>query len=130
MGEPVPFQVYEPGVFLHGTRADLAVGEMLVPGRESNFEVGRVMTYVYFTATFDAAAWGAELAAGRGASASTSSSRPGPSRTTPISPTRSSLGTRRSPSAAASRYALLASWTSGSDIHQRSCRRCAADSTR
>lgn len=65
-GEPVPFQVYEPGVFLHGTRADLAVGAMLVPGRESNFEVGRVMTYVYFTATLDAAAWGAELAAGQG----------------------------------------------------------------
>jgi rifampin ADP-ribosylating transferase len=64
--EPVPFQVYEAGVFLHGTKADLAVGEMLVPGRESNFEKGRVMNYVYFTATLDAATWGAELAAGEG----------------------------------------------------------------
>ena len=65
-GEAVPFEVYEPGVYLHGTKADLAVGEMLVPGRESNFEAGRVMNYVYFTATLDAAVWGAELAAGRG----------------------------------------------------------------
>jgi len=63
-GEPVAFEVYEPGVYLHGTKADLAAGEMLVPGRESNFEAGRVMNYVYFTATLDAAVWGAELAAG------------------------------------------------------------------
>ena len=65
-GEPVPFEVYEPGVYLHGTKADLAVGETLVPGRESNFEAGRVMNHVYFTATLDAAVWGAELAAGHG----------------------------------------------------------------
>jgi rifampin ADP-ribosylating transferase len=64
--EPVPFEVYQTGVYLHGTKADLAVGEMLVPGRESNFEQGRVMNYVYFTATLDAATWGAELAAGPG----------------------------------------------------------------
>lgn len=63
---PVPFEVYEPGVFLHGTKADLAVGALLVPGRESNFEEGRVMNYVYFTATLDAATWGAELALGDG----------------------------------------------------------------
>ena len=62
----MPFEVYEPGVFLHGTKADLAVGDLLVPGRESNFERGRVMNYVYFTATLDAATWGAELAAGEG----------------------------------------------------------------
>lgn len=64
--QPVAFEVYEPGVYLHGTKADLAVGEMLVPGRESNFEAGRVMNYVYFTATLDAATWGAELASGEG----------------------------------------------------------------
>ena len=34
---PVPFEVYEAGVYLHGTKADLAVGELLVPGRASNF---------------------------------------------------------------------------------------------
>lgn len=63
---PVPFEVFQAGVYLHGTKADLAVGELLVPGRESNFEEGRVMNYVYFTATLDAATWAAELAAGEG----------------------------------------------------------------
>jgi rifampin ADP-ribosylating transferase len=61
---PVPFEVYRPGVYFHGTKADLTAGELLVPGRESNFERGRVMNYIYFTATLDAATWGAELAAG------------------------------------------------------------------
>ena len=42
------------------------MGEMLVSGRASNFEDGRVMNYVYFTATLDAATWGAELASGEG----------------------------------------------------------------
>ncbi|MGH7733157.1 MAG: NAD(+)--rifampin ADP-ribosyltransferase [Gemmatimonadales bacterium] len=64
--EPVAFEVYKRGVYLHGTKADLAVGELLVPGRESNFEAGRVMNYVYFTATLDAATWGAELASDTG----------------------------------------------------------------
>ena len=64
--EPVPFEVYDAGVYLHGTKADLSVGDLLVPGRESNFEAGRVMNYVYFTATLDAAVWGAELAGGEG----------------------------------------------------------------
>ena len=64
--EPVPFEVYEAGLYLHGTKADLAVGDLLAPGRESNFEAGRVMNYVYFTATLDAAVWGAELAGGEG----------------------------------------------------------------
>ena len=66
MGEPVPFEVFEPGVYLHGTKADLAIGDLLVPRRESNFESGRVMNHVYFTATLDAAVWGAELAVGQG----------------------------------------------------------------
>ena len=64
--EPVPFEVYEVGVYLHGTKAELAVGDLLVPGRESNFETGRVMNFVYFSATLDAAVWGAELAGGEG----------------------------------------------------------------
>src|SRR5262245_49294179 len=64
--EPVPFEVCAEGVYLHGTKADLAVGDLLVAGRESNFEVGRTMNYVYFTATLDAAVWGAELAGGEG----------------------------------------------------------------
>ena len=62
--EPVPFETYQAGVYLHGTKAVLAAGDLLVAGRESNFEAGRVMNYVYFTATLDAAVWGAELAGG------------------------------------------------------------------
>ena len=64
--DPVPFEVYEPGVYLHGSKADLTVGEMLVSGHESNFEEGRIMNYVYFTATLDVATWAAELASGQG----------------------------------------------------------------
>lgn len=63
---PVPFEVYQAGVYLHGTKADLAVGDVLTPGRESNFEAGRVMNFVYFTETLDAATWGAELSSGPG----------------------------------------------------------------
>ena len=63
---PVPFEAYQSGAYLHGTKADLAIGVLLAPGRESNFEPGRVMNYIYFTATLDAATWGAELAAGDG----------------------------------------------------------------
>ncbi|NKX93013.1 NAD(+)--rifampin ADP-ribosyltransferase [Sanguibacter hominis ATCC BAA-789] len=63
---PVPFELYAEGVYLHGTRADLAPGELLGPGRASNFEDGLEMRHVYFTATLDAATWGAELARGDG----------------------------------------------------------------
>lgn len=66
MNQPKPFAVHESGALLHGTKADLAVGDLLVPGRPSNFEVGRIMNHVYVTATLDAATWGAELAAGEG----------------------------------------------------------------
>lgn len=66
MNEPTPFEVYEPGVLLHGTKADLEVGDLLVPGRTSNFQAGRTMNHVYVTATLDAATWGAELATGNG----------------------------------------------------------------
>jgi len=52
-------------VFYHGTKADLAVGDLIVPGFESNF-VERGLKHVYFSATLDAATWGAELARGEG----------------------------------------------------------------
>jgi rifampin ADP-ribosylating transferase len=66
MSGPIPFDVHKSGALLHGTKAHLAVGDLLVPGRESNFESGRTTNYVYVTETLDAAAWGAELAAGDG----------------------------------------------------------------
>lgn len=63
---PVPFVVHPSGAFLHGTKADLQPGALLGPGYGSNFEAGRIANHVYFTATLDAATWGAELAAGEG----------------------------------------------------------------
>lgn len=54
------------GALLHGTKADLSVGDALTPGRGSNFESGRVSNHVYVTQTLDAAVWGAELASGDG----------------------------------------------------------------
>ncbi|WP_066799608.1 NAD(+)--rifampin ADP-ribosyltransferase [Sphingomonas soli] len=53
--------------FLHGTRADLSPGDLLVTGRASNYREERPLNWVYFTATLDTAAWGAELAVGDGA---------------------------------------------------------------
>ncbi|HEY7008712.1 MAG TPA: NAD(+)--rifampin ADP-ribosyltransferase [Jatrophihabitantaceae bacterium] len=50
----------------HGTKADLQVGDLLVPGRRSNDGGGRTANHVYLTATLDAASWGAELAVGAG----------------------------------------------------------------
>jgi rifampin ADP-ribosylating transferase len=64
--EPKPFEVHESGALLHGTKADLAVGDLLMPGRGSNFEEGRTANHVYVTATLDAATWAAELATGEG----------------------------------------------------------------
>ncbi|MBZ9796931.1 NAD(+)--rifampin ADP-ribosyltransferase [Mesorhizobium sp. ES1-4] len=51
--------------FYHGTKADLEVGDLIAPGFGSNF-VGRGLKHVYFSATLDAATWGAELAKGEG----------------------------------------------------------------
>ena len=60
---PTPFEIHESGAYLHGTRADLAVGDLLAPGRGSNFRE-RPLRHIYMTQTLDAAAWGAEFAKG------------------------------------------------------------------
>lgn len=55
-----------PGtVFYHGTKADLGVGDLLGPGVGSNFAKA-ALRHVYFSATLEAATWGAELAKGEG----------------------------------------------------------------
>jgi rifampin ADP-ribosylating transferase len=54
-------------LYYHGTRADLRPGDLIEPGYSSNFGTGRRANNVYFTATLDAAVWGAELSAGTGA---------------------------------------------------------------
>jgi Rifampin ADP-ribosyl transferase len=49
--------------FYHGTRADLKAGDLLRPGFRSNY-AGRKLSWIYFSATLDAAIWGCELAKG------------------------------------------------------------------
>lgn len=50
------------GPFLHGTRAELAPGALVQPGRPSHFRPDRPLEHVYFTTRPETAAWGAELA--------------------------------------------------------------------
>jgi len=52
--------------FFHGTRADLRPGDLIVVGYQSNFTDAKLLSWVYFAATLDAAIWGAELALGSG----------------------------------------------------------------
>lgn len=59
-------EVLDKGPFFHGTKADLTTGGLLKPGNRSNFEPARLSNYIYFTATLDAAKWGAELSTGDG----------------------------------------------------------------
>ena len=35
--EPIPFEVHGSGALFHGTKADLEVGDLLEPGRDSNY---------------------------------------------------------------------------------------------
>ncbi|WP_454717808.1 NAD(+)--rifampin ADP-ribosyltransferase [Caulobacter segnis] len=52
--------------FYHGTKADLAVGDLIGAGYASNYGKRSQARFVYLTATLDAATWGAELALGQG----------------------------------------------------------------
>lgn len=52
-------------IFYHGTKADLKAGDLIRPGFGSNF-VERELRHIYFSATLEAATWGAELARGEG----------------------------------------------------------------
>ena len=49
--------------FYHGTRAELAVGDLLTVGRGSNYQAAP-MSWIYFSAALESAIWGCELAAG------------------------------------------------------------------
>lgn len=49
------------GPFYHGTKASLAVGDVITIGYVSHFE-GRALKHVYFSALLEPAIWGAELA--------------------------------------------------------------------
>lgn len=52
--------------FYHGTRADLRPGDLLAAGRNSNYGRRKPVSWIYFSATLEAATWGAELAQGHG----------------------------------------------------------------
>lgn len=52
--------------YYHGTKADLAPGDLIAPGHASNYGTRRQSNFVYLSATLDAATWGAELAVGEG----------------------------------------------------------------
>ena len=56
----------DPGPFFHGTKAELEPGDLLEPGRPSNFGQRAEANFIYLTSTLDAATWGAELALGEG----------------------------------------------------------------
>lgn len=53
--------VLDNGPFFHGTKAELNIGDLLVPQYLSNYQ-DKKSNFIYFTATLDAAKWGAELA--------------------------------------------------------------------
>ncbi len=52
----------DKGPFFHGTKVALKIGEHLAPHYLSNYQ-DKMSNHIYFTATLDAAKWGAELAA-------------------------------------------------------------------
>jgi rifampin ADP-ribosylating transferase len=53
----------DDGPFFHGTIARLRPGELLTPGRPSNYRPEIVMNHIYFSALVDGAGLAAELAA-------------------------------------------------------------------
>jgi Rifampin ADP-ribosyl transferase len=52
--------------YFHGTKADLSVGDLILPGFNSNYGQKKNAKYIFLSATLDAAIWGAELAFGDG----------------------------------------------------------------
>lgn len=54
--------VLDLGPFFHGTKAQLKIGDLLEAKNHSNYQ-DKQSNYIYFTATLEAAKWGAELAA-------------------------------------------------------------------
>ncbi|MGW7930620.1 NAD(+)--rifampin ADP-ribosyltransferase [Staphylococcus xylosus] len=54
-------QAFEQDLYLHGTKVQLQIGDLLKPLHKSNYQ-DRIMNHIYFTGTLEAAKWGAELA--------------------------------------------------------------------
>lgn len=69
--------------FFHGTKADLKPGSLIVTGHQSNFVEGKSLSWVYFTATLDAAIWGPSCRQAVEEDGFMSWNQPDQSRTTP-----------------------------------------------
>jgi Rifampin ADP-ribosyl transferase len=54
----------DKGPFYHGTRADLNIGDLLIPGYMSNYNAKLQMNHIYFTALANGAGLAAALAKG------------------------------------------------------------------
>ncbi len=52
--------------YFHGTKSDLKIGDLIEPGKNSNYGERKSAKYIFLTATLDAAIWGAELSQGDG----------------------------------------------------------------
>ncbi|WP_416308629.1 NAD(+)--rifampin ADP-ribosyltransferase [Neptunicella sp. SCSIO 80796] len=57
----------DKGPFYHGTKANLAVGDMLTAGGSSNYQPELKMNHIYFTGIINGAGLAAALAKGDGA---------------------------------------------------------------
>jgi hypothetical protein len=66
LAESFKTNITDKGPFYHGTRADLQVGDLLTPGRDSNYTSGLTMNHIYFTALVNGAGLAAALAKGDG----------------------------------------------------------------
>ena len=119
MTEPVPFEVYEEGVYLHGTKAMLAPGELLLPAQPSNYRAEAPLRHLYLTETLHAAAWGAQLARGDGEPRIYVVESTESSRTIPTSPTGGSPATPPAPTAPSNRCAWCASSRTGRGTARR-----------
>ncbi len=59
-------QPADKGPFYHGTKAQLNIGDLLTPGRVSNYQSDLLMNHIYFTALPNGAGLAAALAPGEG----------------------------------------------------------------
>ncbi|WP_297638725.1 NAD(+)--rifampin ADP-ribosyltransferase [uncultured Clostridium sp.] len=66
LAESYKNKIYDKGPFYHGTKADLQVGDLLVAGRNSNYEDNLKMNHIYFTSNINGAGLAASLAKGDG----------------------------------------------------------------
>jgi rifampin ADP-ribosylating transferase len=59
-------KISDNGPFYHGTKANLKVGDLLMPGERSNYKEGLIMNHIYFTALANGAGLAAALAGSEG----------------------------------------------------------------